>query len=360
MSVHPLNYCAIRLDKIKRMGCGLRRVWQLLTLGITAALLNACVEAPSLRQIPSMLDTHGTGAAIIEREWWFLFWLGSAVFLLIVVLLAAILIRHFQSRRDREVAQKSAGESRWIWLGGIALPLLILLVTFPTTVRDSWALSAPPNPERVTVNITGHRWWWEVHYPEHGFRTANQLYIPVGQSVRVNLSSEDVIHSFWAPQLHFKRDLVPGKANSTWIQADEAGVYRGICAEFCGKQHARMMFMVIALEPEEYQAAIENERRPAIEATDALARRGQEVFLTSQCVYCHTIRGTPAAGETGPDLTHLASRLTIAAGALENNTGNLGGWILDPQHIKPGNAMPPSPLNGEQLQALLAYLNTLQ
>jgi cytochrome c oxidase subunit II len=162
------------------------------------------------------------------------------------------------------------------------------------------------------------------------------------------------------PQLQFKRDLIPGQTNTMWLQADEAGTYRSLCAEYCGLQHAQMHFMVVALEPADYEQWVAHEGSDAAKPSDPLAKAGQQVFLGKSCMYCHAIRGTPAAGEVGPDLTHLASRLTIAAGTLENNTGNLGGWILDPQHIKPGALMPPTPLMGQELQELLAYLNSLK
>jgi cytochrome c oxidase subunit 2 len=334
--------------------------WRLFGLGLVMALLASCIEAPASRTTPSMLDVHGVGARIINREWWLLFWVGTLIFLLVVAILGAILIRHRRTPTDLTADPHNKGGIRWIWWGGIALPVVVLLFVFLFTVRDIGALAAPPSQETVTITIFGHRWWWEVQYAEEDFTTANQLYIPVGQSVRVNLTSNDVIHSFWVPQLHFKRDLIPGQTNSIWLQADEPGVYRGVCSEYCGLQHAQMEFMVVALAPERYQTVIANESRPAHAPSDDLARAGQEVFLSSSCVYCHTIRGTPAAGELGPDLTHFANRQTLAAGALENNIGNLGGWIMDPQHIKPGSLMPATPLTGQELQALLAYLSSLQ
>lgn len=345
-------------DVRQAKGLGVTR-WQAIGLGLVSALVTGCVQAPASRNTPSALDAHGVGAHIISQQWWFLFWTGTGIVLLVTILLSAILIRQFLNRRDLVADPRDIGGMKWIWLGGIALPVVVSLFVFASTIRTSWALRAAPNLETVTITIIGHRWWWEVQYPDQGFTTANQLYVPVGQSVRLNVTSADVIHSFWAPQLSFKRDLIPGQMNATWLQADEPGVYRGLCSEFCGLQHAQMMFMVVALPPERYRAALENERKPAQAPADESARAGQQVFLSSTCVYCHTIRGTPAAGKVGPDLTHFANHLTIAAGALENNVGNLGGWIMDPQHIKPGSSMPATPLTGKDLQALLAYLGTL-
>jgi len=333
--------------------------WPAIGLGWSIGLLTSCVQAPASRNTPSALDVHGAGARIISQQWWLLFSIATLIVLLVTTLLGAILLRHLRVRRELATDPDATSGLRWVWLGGVALPLVITLLVFASTIRTSWALRAPSKPPTETIKITGHRWWWEVQYPNEGFTTANQLYVPVGQAVQINLTSEDVIHSFWVPQLDFKRDLIPGQMNSLWLQADEPGAYRGLCAEFCGQQHAQMMFMVIALAPDRYRAMVANESKSAIPPNTELARAGQQVFLSSSCVYCHTIRGTPAAGKQGPDLTHLANRLTIAAGALENNVGNLGGWIMDPQHIKPGSSMPATPLTGKELQALLAYLSTL-
>ncbi len=345
-----------------------RKLCRLGALGSVAVLAAGCsIEAPSSRTTPSLLDADGTGAAIVAREWWVLLTVGGLIFLLVVALmLAAVLRQRGQSHRQQADVSEAApaahagGGTRWLWLGGIAMPFVVLLGVFALNVRDIQALGAPPSPEAAAVQIEGHRWWWKVEYPDLGITTANQLYIPVGQSVKVELTSADVIHSFWVPQLQFKRDLIPGQTNTMWLQADKPGVYRALCAEYCGLQHAQMHFMVVALDPVDYDKWVEHEGSDAVSPSDALAQAGQQVFLGTTCVYCHAIRGTPAAGEIGPDLTHLASRLTLAAGPLENNTGNLGGWILDPQHIKPGALMPPTPLSGEQLQELLAYLNALK
>jgi len=336
------------------------RLWRFTRLLVLSALLSSCVEAPSGRTTPSALDVHGAGARIVANEWWVLFWTAAAIVLLVTVLLGAILVRQSRNRRNGDTAPQPESGMRWIYIGGIAMPLVVLLVIFIFTVGNTWALSAPPTPESGAVNVIGHRWWWEIQYPKNGFTTANQLVIPVGQSIHLNLTSADVIHSFWVPQLQFKRDLIPGQINTNWLEADDPGSYRGVCAEFCGNQHAHMMFTVIALQPDAYKAWLSNESSKAHEPQTDAERTGKQIFLSSTCVYCHTIRGTPAAAQVGPDLTHLASRQYIAAGTLENNIGNLGGWIMDPQHIKPGNDMPAATLTGEQLQALLAYLTSLK
>lgn len=353
------------LDRLGSRGPLRRLAW----LALALVLAGCAPEAPTSRTTPSLLDAHGPGAAIINSEWWILFTVGTAIVVLVTVLMLWAVIRQqrpsgrlpmHEDVRDVTPEVHAVGNTRWIWLGGIAMPLVVLLGVFALNVSNIRALAAPPSPETVAVRIVGHRWWWEIEYPDLGITTANQLYVPVGQVVKIELTSADVIHSFWVPQLQFKRDLIPGQTNTMWLQADEAGMYRSLCAEYCGLQHAQMHFMVVALEPADYEQWVAHEGNDAAKPSDPLAKAGQQVFLGKGCMYCHAIRGTPAAGEVGPDLTHLASRLTIAAGTLENNTGNLGGWILDPQHIKPGALMPPTPLTGQELQELLAYLNSLK
>jgi cytochrome c oxidase subunit 2 len=190
--------------------------------------------------------------------------------------------------------------------------------------------------------------------------TANELHIPVGREVKIRMRSADVIHSFWAPQLHGKRDLIPGDTSYLWLKADRPGRFQGQCAEFCGHQHAHMRFEVVAHSPERFAAWYESQLRPAATPTDSLRRRGQEVFVGKSCVMCHRIRGTIAGGTVAPDLTHVASRRMIAAGTLPNTRGYLGGWIVNPQSMKPGVKMPPNALAGADLQALLAYLESLK
>jgi cytochrome c oxidase subunit 2 len=217
----------------------------------------------------------------------------------------------------------------------------------------------------LRIDVTGHQWWWEVEYPDNAdpqniVTTANEIHVPVGRPVLIKMSSDDVIHSFWAPNLDGKKDLIPGHETRTWFRADTAGVYRGQCAEFCGHQHAKMAFFIVAEPKLEFEHWLEGQKGQASKPTDTLAQAGERVFLSGTCAMCHAIAGTGAGSKVGPDLTHLASRRTIAAGTLPNNTGNLAGWILDPQSIKPGAKMPPNQLDPQSLQALLAYLGTLK
>jgi cytochrome c oxidase subunit 2 len=218
--------------------------------------------------------------------------------------------------------------------------------------------------DALTVEITGNQWWWSVRYPNTDASriavSANEVHIPVGQPVRIRGTSNDVIHSFWVPNLQGKRDLIPSHITTDWIQADHAGRFRGQCAEFCGLQHAHMALWVVAEPADKFEAWLAHQLQPAATPIDPVRRRGQQVFLNSGCVLCHAVAGTTAAGELGPDLTHFASRSTIAAGTLPNNKGNLAGWIADPQNIKPGTRMATVPVNASDMQPLLEYLEGLQ
>jgi cytochrome c oxidase subunit II len=314
--------------------------------------------------IPNLLDPKGPIARTISTEWWIQFALGMIVFLVVTGILIFILyVRTVRGWTAGEVPvdMDPADQGRsWIWIGGVIVPVVILVFLLGVSIYGHVSLAAPGAVPIMRIEVIGHRWWWEVHYPEEGIITANEIHIPVGEPVEIYLTSRDVIHSFWVPQLAGKLDMNPGETNSMWIQADEIGVYRGICAEFCGLQHARMQFMVVAEPREDFEAWVEREKQPAPEPQTDPAFQGQQVFMETTCHFCHTIQGTNAAGVVGPDLTHIASRLTLAAGSLENNRGNMGGWIMDPQSLKPGVLMPPTDLTGEELQALLAYLDTLR
>jgi cytochrome c oxidase subunit 2 len=213
-----------------------------------------------------------------------------------------------------------------------------------------------------SIQVTGHQWWWQVGYPEAEVTTANEIHIPVGEPVQVDVTSGDVIHSFWVPQLQGKIDMIPGHINRTWLQADQPGTYRGQCAEFCGDQHAFMVVLVVADPPDQYNAWLENQRQAASPPTDSVAQQGVQTFARVGCITCHTIRwGTTAAGGTlGPDLTHVASRRMLAAGALANTPGNMAGWIANPQSIKPGSDMTNLSLNADDLQSLLALMEGLK
>jgi cytochrome c oxidase subunit 2 len=241
--------------------------------------------------------------------------------------------------------------------------LFVLLIASFMTGRALYSIAATDNSQ-LTVEITGHQWWWEVKYDNHTpsqiVTTANEIHIPVGRPVLFKLTSQDVIHSFWIPNLHGKTDLIPGHVTDTWIRADRTGTYRGQCAEFCGHQHAHMAFTVVVETSEQFEAWYVAQLNPAPQPATTIQARGQQVFLTSPCIMCHKIQGTDAGGAVGPDLTHIASRPTIAAGTLENTRDHLASWVVDSQAIKPGNRMPQNNLEAQDLQALLDYLQSLK
>jgi cytochrome c oxidase subunit 2 len=287
------------------------------------------------------------------------------IFVLVMAFLLVGALRRRGTPSEPTPVPPPAGERRLrrVVTTASALTVLALFALLGLDLGVGRAVTAPPRPA-VVVRVTGHQWWWELEYDDpvasnHAI-TANEIHVPVGRPVLLELDSPDVIHSFWVPSLAGKRDLIPGHRNSLWIQADSAGVYRGQCAEFCGPEHAKMAVLVIADPPARFAAWLDRQRDSARTPTDSLARRGQQVFLGSSCAMCHTIGGTPARSRVGPDLTHLASRRTIAAGSLPNTRGHLAGWIVDPQRIKPGVRMPPNQLSAQDLQALLAYLGSLR
>ena len=351
-----------------------------------ALVVQQAVVAPQ-----SSLEPAGPAAVEIARLWNVMLVVGTAVTLLVLVLLAVAL---FRRRRPEELppeadrppdarGERANAESggrgradkgrprserlgaRWMVIGGIVFPGVVLTALLVFTLRTLGGISARRwEPAPLTIEVTGKQWWWEVRYsPEEPARmaiTANELRIPVGRRVRILLRGGDVIHSFWVPGLQGKTDMIPGRVNVTWLQADAPGRWRGQCAEFCGVQHANMALVVVAEPADRFEAWLALQRRPAAEPRDSATAAAREVFVASGCVLCHTVRGTPAGGQLGPDLTHLASRLTLAAGILPNTPGHLAGWISAPQGIKPGSRMPSVPMRPEEMRAIVHYLSTLR
>jgi len=305
---------------------------------------------------PSVLNPGGPAAQEISWLSWLLFILGGLVFLVVMFYLTVGLIR----RRPPGERINTRKERLWIMLTGVGVTTIILLVVFGFTVNVLGKVSSLDEPSQLGIRVTAQQWWWQIEYPELGVVTANEIHIPVNVPVLLDLRSPDVIHSFWVPQLHGKRDVIPGKVNTFWISADEAGTYWGECAEFCGAQHAKMQFVVVAETQAEFDAWVQNQQQAARVSDNPYYQQGLQFFMQYGCSGCHTIAGTEAAGTTGPDLTHVASRMTIAAGTLENNQGNMGGWVADPQGIKPGNKMPNIEIPSDDFRALIDFLMTLE
>jgi len=314
---------------------------------------------------PSIFSPAGVGAGQIASLGWLLTIIAAAIVVIIGGLLIAALLR---PRPDRSTDVMRGAEpavaTRWIIIGGLVVPAFILLGAFVATVLTGRAVASPPTPPVATIEVTAHRWWWEIRYrgatADLTVLTANEIHVPVGGAVRIDLSSADVIHSFWVPQLAAKTDLIPGQTNTMWIEARAAGVYRGECAEYCGLQHAQMNFVVVAESPAAFQAWLAHQREPASPPTDSLARLGQAGFAGHQCAVCHAIAGTDNLGRIGPDLTHLASRRMIGAGLLDNTPANLERWVVDAPSLKPGIGMPAEPIPLAGRAAVIAYLETLR
>ena len=305
----------------------------------------------------------GPQARRISDLTWYLAITGTAVFLAVTGLLLFALWRAHRRQDALGGHEVERHLTRWT-IGGVAVTTLILLVTLVYNYYTGRRLADFADPSAITIRVIGHQWWWEVQYIDPAydrrFTTANEIHVPVGRKVRLEVQSRDVIHSFWVPTLHGKLDLIPGYTGTTYFRADEPGVYLGRCAEYCGLQHAHMDLRVIAEPPAQFAAWYEGQLRSAPAPADSVQQKGQQVFLSKGCVTCHTIRGTPAGSRVGPDLTHLATRRTLAAGTLPNRRGHLAGWVVDPQRIKPGVRMPPNQLAPDELHALLSYLQSLK
>ncbi|MBA4138210.1 MAG: cytochrome c oxidase subunit II [Opitutus sp.] len=312
----------------------------------------------------SALEPAGTQAAHIDGLWRQLLWGCTIVYGVVMAALVLAVLKHNPAPDTQDLPE--AARRRVVRIVSIAVGITILVLAWfmGATLSTERQLAQLETKNPLTVKITGRQWWWEVLYedqtPSNQFQTANEIHVPVGRPVHLRLFSADVIHSFWVPNLHGKRDLIPGRENSLWIQADRPGVYEGQCAEFCGMQHAHMRIVVVAQPEEEFEGWLQAQRRPAPEPETETQVRGREVFLANTCVMCHTVRGTTAGSRAGPDLTHLASRRTLGAASIPNTRGHLAGWILDPQTIKPGNHMPPHTFEAEELRALLDYLESLK
>jgi cytochrome c oxidase subunit II len=312
--------------------------------------------------VQSSLQPSGEHAARVSVLWWAMLAAGTIVFLAVAILAALAVWRRRDDEADREAGDR--GRTRVV-AGAVAVTVAILIGVMVGSLWTGTAnASLAGDDDPLVVEVTGRQWWWHIRYedpvPARQVVTANELHLPVGRTVELKLRSDDVIHSFWVPRLAGKVDMIPGRTNLLRIRADEPGVFRGQCAEFCGLQHAHMAMVVVAHPEAEWERWMEAQRRPATPPADPVRARGEEVFLQSSCALCHAVRGSGAFGSAGPDLTHLASRRTIAAATLPNTTGHLGAWIVDPQQIKPGSHMPPTELAPDELQALLAYLQGLR
>jgi cytochrome c oxidase subunit 2 len=303
---------------------------------------------------------------MVDGLWWWMFGFGLVIWLGV----AAFAVYAATSRRGErgpdDLMHVSATTHRRIErtvATGVFLTMLVLAGFLIFDFSVGRALAQHPQ-QALTIDVTGHQWWWEVQYedpdPSKRIGTANEIHVPVGEPVQLKLRAADVIHSFWAPNLNGKQDLIPGYQATLWFRADTAGVYRGQCAEFCGLQHAKMAFYIVAEPPVKFAAWMAAGAATPTPPTDPTLLYGQRVFMSSGCALCHAIGGTEAKATVGPDLTHFKSRSSIAAGTLSNTRANVTSWIEDPAAFKPGVRMPALPFKPAELNALVSYLETLK
>jgi cytochrome c oxidase subunit 2 len=334
-----------------------------------AALVGLLVNArqASAGSPTSIFDPAATPAHSIFSLSMLVLSVTLIIFLVVAGLLLYALIRFRQRSTDSGQDPAQVYGSNQIELSWTVIPILIVVMLFLSTTRVILETEAKPKPENaLNVTVIGHQFWWEYRYPKLGVVTANELHIPINDPSHptptyLEMSSADVTHSFWVPRLAGKTDLIPNRVNTMWLDPSEAGLYLGQCAQYCGTQHAKMLLRVYAQTPQDFAAWVKQQQQPsrADLSDQPQAEEGRKVFLHNACINCHTVTGTVATGRFGPDLTHLASRDTIASGAIQNTPKQLRAWIANPDEFKPGSLMPAMHLNNHDLDAVTAYLTTL-
>jgi cytochrome c oxidase subunit II len=314
----------------------------------------------------AVLDPHGQSAHSISELLLFFFYVCGAIWVMVMLALAyAILRRRPVAGNADPLLGHSADNRRPAAIIGVCLAITVVILIGLTlsSYMAGKAIADITESQAFTIRVTGYQWWWDVEYedsrPDNTIYTANEIHVPVGEPVKVRLESGDVIHSLWIPSLFGKRDLIPGQHNELTFIAEKPGIYRGQCAEFCGLQHAHMGLTVVAEPRATFDAWRLSQLTPAAPPKQ-IVQDGLKVFLARGCSLCHAIRGTDAGGRMAPDLTHIASRRTLAAGALDMSTDQLSRWIADPQAIKPGTKMPSIDLNPNELDAVTSYVGSLR
>ncbi len=318
---------------------------------------------PSADVIQSVLTPAGVQSSSIHHLWSLMWWVTVLVYVITIAFVAMSVRRGTRNERPDDARTERPALTRSVAIA-VATTVVILLGLLVASVWTGRSIASLHASSAVTINVIGHQWWWEIEYedsvPSQRMHTANEIHVPLSRPVVLKVTSRDVIHSFWAPNLQGKRDLIPGYTTAIWLQADRPGIFRGQCAEFCGLQHAHMAFDVVAEPEADFERWLDGMRQPAKPPQAEEERRGRDLFMTTRCAGCHTVNGTDAHGLLGPDLTHMGTRSTIGAGTLPNTPEHMFAWVKDPQVSKPGNQMPPNPLPSEDLQALVAYLGTLK
>ena len=335
--------------------------------GLAAYSATFFAGTASMQSPTNMFDPAATPAHSIFGLSMLVLAVTLVIFLIVAGLLlyALIRFRHRPTDSDREPPQIYG--SNQIELSWTVIPILIVVMLFLTTTRVILGTEAIPKPTgAMDVTVIGHQFWWEYRYPKLGVVTANELHIPISDPAKptptyLTMSSADVAHSFWVPRLAGKMDVIPNRVNTMWLDPPQPGLYLGQCAQYCGTQHAKMLLRVYVQSPEDFAAWINQQKQPAQQdfSSNPAAAEGQTVFMHNACINCHTVAGTVANGRFGPDLTHLASRDTIASGPIQNTPENLRQWIDDPNTMKPGSLMPAMHLNDHDLDVITAYLTQL-
>ena len=336
-------------------------------LGKLRAILasSILVICASCTQPQSSMNPAGPAGRSLAQIGWITYVLFGVTALIMWVLLLFAAIRR-RGTLDEHLPWDTGGGQNWIFIGGFAIPFVVLCGMFVFAMERMSEFPIHPTTNLTPeIRVIGHQWWWEVHYlhggPSQEFTTANEIHIPVGRPVDIVLETADVIHSFWVPALHGKVEMIPGQPNMIRLEASRPGTFEGECGEFCGMQHAHMRLLVVAQPLAAYDAWRQQQLQPAALPTSEEALHGRDVFNNAACALCHTVRGTVAQGKVAPDLTHLASRQYIAANSYRNNQANLEAWVTHAQSLKPGNEMPDvTAFTGSDLRALVNYLQQLK
>jgi cytochrome c oxidase subunit 2 len=336
-------------------GPGSRRIALVAALAGCALLLAGCGGKQN------MLNDHSPQAHDIMLLWW---WMLGAGAIVLLGALGMLLIGYITRKRPGLpfFGTRESVPQVMVLLFGIAIPAVVLVVLF--AVADVYLVgkTSPPSPKTtaMTIHVIGRQWWWEVDYPGTGVVTANEIHIPTRTRINVVVTTGDVIHSFWVPSLNRKIDMIPGRINRVLLYASNPGAYRGQCSQFCGLEHARMAMWVFAQPKAQFEAWLHGQERVAAAPRTNAERLGEAYFLSDQCASCHTIAGTPAQGDVGPNLTHVGSRTTLAALTIPNTPYWMSKWIANPQAIKPGVQMPDLGVPPAQIKDIVAYLESLK
>ena len=313
-------------------------------------------DTPVVTTLASIVTPKGSEADRIAGAWWLMFGLAAFVYVVVAGLIVYATVRG----RRRGARPSRMREDAFIWIGGVAAPVVILFVLAVMTVHTTEALRRPAR-DALAVDVAGEDWWWAVRYPGTDIVTANEIHVPVDRPVDLRLTSDNVIHSFWVPELAGKQDAIPGQPNHLRFTPEATGTFVGRCAEYCGLQHAHMEIRVVVQTAADFGRWQARQEATRTEPVSDAAAEGAAIFQRQACAGCHTVRGTDATGTVGPDLTDVGARETIGAGLLENNTRNLTDWIRDAPELKPGTAMPSfHDLTDRDVQAIVAYLESLR